>query len=109
MTLFSIEPAGSCALLDGFLLAPLPARKGLWSAQDGHQWMEEKTKDLGVSTSFGLKLDGSMVKLENYSMLTDAPSFPQHETDSNESNWQEWCAGMDELGTLVMLVTSLTA
>jgi hypothetical protein len=110
--LFSTEPAGSCVLPDGFLLAPLPARKQLWEAPNETQWMAQKSNDVRGDAVFGVKVGGQMVKLETYgTILPDGNVRGPEEVSESESNsnWQEWCAGMDGLGALLMLAASLPA
>jgi hypothetical protein len=93
--LVSTEPAGTCVLVDGFLLAPLPAHKKLWEGTDAAGW----SRGSGESV-FGIKAGGKMVRLDR-----------EKEEDGNEeassANWLEWCVGMDGIGALVMLAASL--
>jgi hypothetical protein len=89
--LVSTEPAGTCVLVDGFLLAPLPARKGVWEASE---WGSSK------ESVFGIKAGGKMVRL-------DRESKEEESEQASNANWQEWCAGMDGFGALVMLAASL--
>lgn len=107
--LFSLEPAVICVLLDGFILAPLPARKQLWEAQNEQTWLLERSKDITAPKLFGVKENGDMVRLNEQQsvfsseMASVAPELPTEST----ANWQEWCAGMDGLGALIMLAASL--
>jgi hypothetical protein len=110
--LFSTEPAGSCVLPDGFLLAPLPARKQLWEAPNETQWMAQKSNDVRGDAVFGVKVGGQMVKLETYGTILPVENVrgPEEVSESeSNANWQEWCAGMDGLGALLMLAASLPA
>lgn len=107
--LFSLEPAVICVLHDGFLLAPLPARKQLWEASDEYMWLQERNKDITGPKLFGIMENGDMIKLnEQQSLLSAemATAVPEVSTEST-ANWQEWCAGMDGLGALIMLAASL--
>ncbi|KAJ4398847.1 hypothetical protein N0V91_009898 [Didymella pomorum] len=109
--LFSLDPATSCTDPDGFLLAPLPAKKQLWEASDAEIWMVERSRDGPVSSVFGVLTGGQMVRLqEQQIIMPNEVGFPSG-LDEEESarNWQEWCAGMDGLGALVTLATSLSA
>ncbi|KAJ4354734.1 hypothetical protein N0V95_003576 [Ascochyta clinopodiicola] len=109
--LYSLDPATSCAEPDGFLLAPLPGRKQLWEAPDAQAWMVEKSRD-GVGASvFGVLTGGQMVRMqEQQVLLADGVNFPLGVGDGESAeNWQEWCAGMDGLGALVTLATSLAS
>lgn len=109
--LFSLDPATSCTDPDGFLLAPLPAKKQLWEASDAERWMVEKSRDGPVSSVFGVLTGGQMVRLQEQQIIMPYEvGFPSG-LDEEESarNWQEWCAGMDGLGALVTLATSLSA
>jgi hypothetical protein len=108
--LFSTEPAGTCVLNDGFLLAPLPARKQLWEADNELHWMMAKSRDVGGDAAYGMKADGQMAKMNVYPLLSDGMSeLSARRLSESESsaNWSEWCAGMDGLGALVMLAASL--
>jgi hypothetical protein len=108
--LFSTEPAGTCVLNDDYLLAPLPARKSLWEASNELQWMMAKSRDVGGDSTFGMKATGQMAKMNSNPILSDGPEALTaqilSESQSN-ANWQEWCAGMDGLGALVMLAASM--
>ncbi|KAF2025743.1 hypothetical protein EK21DRAFT_116527 [Setomelanomma holmii] len=110
--LVSTEPAGGCTLFDDFLLAPLPARKQLWEARSETQWMLEKHRNPSSDGVFGIKMDGTMVRLNGYSKSqSDHEPLAMHSQASSDTansvNWQEWCSGMDGLGSLVMLAASL--
>jgi hypothetical protein len=110
--LYSLDPAPSGVEPDGFLLAPLPGRKQLWEAPDDAQaWMAEKSRDGPFSSVFGVLTGGQMVRLqEQQVVLANDINFPLGIVDEESaSNWQEWCAGMDGLGALVTLATSLAS
>jgi hypothetical protein len=49
---------------------------------------------------FGIKAGGKMVRL-------DRESKEEESEQASNANWQEWCAGMDGFGALVMLAASL--
>jgi hypothetical protein len=82
--------------VDKFLLAPLPARKGVWETRDAVGWSSGSSKE----SVFGIKAGGKMVRL-------DRESEEEGSEQASNANWQEWCAGMDGLGALVMLAASL--
>jgi hypothetical protein len=110
--LYSTEPAGGCFLLDGFLLAPLPARKQLWEACDEEQSVRGKSRSAGDDSMFGVKIGGQMVKLNGHSTTMEhagilSEKLERLEETESSANWQEWCSGMDGLGALVMLAASL--
>lgn len=97
-------------MTDGFVLAPLPAQKQLWEARDESEWMMAKKQDTRGDSVFGIKLGGRMAKVDARPMLDEenAMSMAQLPDDvQNSANWQEWCAGMDGLGALVILAASL--
>ena len=108
--IFSMEPGGLCSVRDGFLLSPLPARKQLWEARDESQWIQEMSRDLGAPSSFGVMMDGKMVRLnaEQLNCRSEVTSTKPESPKVSNENWQEWCAGMDGLGSLIMLAVSLS-
>jgi hypothetical protein len=69
-----------------------------------------KAQDTRGENVFALKVGGQMAKIYPYPMLNQAAGMlVAQDLDDVESNahWQEWCAGMDGLGALVMLAASL--
>ncbi|KAI1824149.1 hypothetical protein F4861DRAFT_507458 [Xylaria intraflava] len=110
--LIYFEPAGICNMPTEFILAPLPAKKMLWEAADEFSWKAESQKP-GLQVSYGLAANGEIVELDESRLsCNDAWLFYQS-TDANtsprrrSSSWEEWCAGIDGLGGLVMLAASL--
>jgi hypothetical protein len=95
--LFSTEPASTCVLLDGYILAPLPAPKSLWEAKD----MGESLGTGKGQSVFGIKAGGKMLRLDGGGGTEEGSEYQSME------NWQEWIGGMDGLGALVMLAASL--
>lgn len=74
--------------------------------------MLEKNRDRRGDCVFGIRMGGEMVKLDrnqDYSTRYGLNAVRSEESAKSESNgnWAEWCAGMDGLGSLVMLAASL--
>ncbi|KAE8550234.1 hypothetical protein EYB25_006455 [Talaromyces marneffei] len=131
--LIYFEPAGMCETHEtGLVLAPLPAKKQLWEASDEIAWKMESDRDskhgslidttetFSASTVFGLAANGELVRLDleqgqyychnDGVLLSKAQSFFNNASSSGSkttANWEDWCAGMDGLGGLVMLAASL--
>jgi hypothetical protein len=95
--LFSTEPASTCVLLDGYILAPLPAPKSLWEAKD----IGEALGTGKGQSVFGIKAGGKMLRLDGGGGTEEGSEY------QSIQNWQEWIGGMDGLGALVMLAASL--
>ncbi|KAK4125685.1 hypothetical protein N657DRAFT_568401 [Parathielavia appendiculata] len=109
------EPANMCSLHESqLLLAPLPAKRPLWEAADEASWRAESEKDAEAQVDFGLATSGELVKLQN-GLLVDchAPMEVARPGDAGGSSawsaarWDEWSAGMDGFGGLVMLAASM--
>ncbi|KAI0817828.1 hypothetical protein GGR55DRAFT_622117 [Xylaria sp. FL0064] len=110
--LIYFEPVAMCTLPSEFILAPLPANKQLWEAADEFRWKEESQNYPGSQVSFGLAADGSLVELDEGRLsCSDAwlsyQSMDANKPPSSTANWEEWCAGIDGFGGLVMLAASL--
>ncbi|EXJ89798.1 hypothetical protein A1O3_02865 [Capronia epimyces CBS 606.96] len=117
------EPASMCTLQTDLVLAPLPAKKQLWEARDESEWTAASERDPGSRTAFGLAANGELVKLDEGQLLCGSGGvLLYHPLDlmtstspstlsraSTSSHWEEWCAGMDGFGGLVMLAASLIA
>ncbi|KAJ5888245.1 hypothetical protein N7495_008286 [Penicillium taxi] len=94
-------------------LAHLPAKKQLWEASDALTWKAEIDKNSGTQTAFGLAANGELVTLDedqpcdSNGLLSYKPLDAKASSSSGVSNWEEWCAGMDGMGGLVMLTASL--
>lgn len=106
------EPAAMCELQTDLILAPLPAKKQLWEANDELVWNMESEKELGARTDFALAANGDLVELDQGQIYgSDAvllyKSLDTRTPSGSTANWEEWCAGMDGLGGLVMLAASL--
>lgn len=105
------EPAAMCNMPTDLLIAPLPAKKQLWEADDEHRWKAQNATTPDIQTLFGLAADGELVKLDGTrSYCVDATvHFNTLDTRSNSgitAEWEEWCSGMDGFGGLIMLAAS---
>ncbi|KAI0111123.1 hypothetical protein GGR51DRAFT_508952 [Nemania sp. FL0031] len=110
--LIYFEPAAMCDMPTEFILAPLPARKGLWEAADEFSWMTESQRNPGIQVSFALAADGEIVELDERRLSCSDAWLSYESTDAklaprSIASWDEWCAGIDGLGGLVMLAASL--
>ena len=110
--LVCFEPAASCKVHEsGFVLAPLPARKRLWEANNALSWRAQSEGPGEDEISFGLATNGDLVRLASPDPHQDPSSGPDAtlnaHTSSRTADWAEWCAGMDDFGGLVMLAASL--
>ena len=106
------EPAAMCEHPNELVLAPLPARKQLWEAADEYAWKAEIDKHNGVQTDYALAMAGDLVELngdplhcEGVALLYKDPNAPS--SIRKTADWDEWCAGMDSFGGLIMLAASL--
>lgn len=108
--LYSLDPSTSCAVSDGFLLAPLPSRRQLWEASEEGAWEAEKSRDGMFPSTFGVLTGGQMVRLQEQQIIMPGEVYSPLSVGEEESalNWQDWCAGIDGLGTLVTLAVTLT-
>ncbi|EPE33750.1 hypothetical protein GLAREA_06763 [Glarea lozoyensis ATCC 20868] len=110
--LIYFEPAAMCDMPTDLILAPLPAKKQLWEASDEFAWKVESQREPGIQTSFGLAADGELVKLGD-DRLSCSDAWVSNQTldarasSRNVGRWEEWCAGIDGFGGLVMLAASL--
>jgi hypothetical protein len=108
------EPVVQCDPKTELVLAPLPAKKQLWEADDAASWKAEIERERGPPTNFALAASGELVKLaEGYIYCDHAATLngPLNARDlwTGTGNWQDWCLGMDGFGGLVMLTASLIA
>jgi hypothetical protein len=112
------QPAGMCHVRQQaeLVIAPLPSKKQLWQAGDGFAWQAEREKeDAGPRAAFALAANGELARVDQSGLLcvTDWASLHRGRDAGapawHTADWDEWCAGMDELGGLVMLAASLTA
>jgi hypothetical protein len=106
------EPAALCELPSDLILAPLPARKQLWEADNELVWKSEQGKEPAIPVAFGLAANGEVVKLSEEQPQYSNASLLHESLDSkvqsrDTASWEDWCSGMDGLGTLIMLAASL--
>lgn len=103
------EPAKLCEANGDVVLAPLPAQKQLWEATDEHTWKLQGEIEHDMQVDFGLTKNGDLVELQEYKMgLNDRATMYSLTASSNSTaKWNEWCSGMDGIGSLVMLAASL--
>lgn len=101
----NIDPVILCGIMPGFVFAPLPARKSFWEAHNAEIWTSEVRSRINTDDNFGLMTNGDLVKLrEEFIGLGPDHSAIQ---SNNGKNWEEWSAGMDGIGALVMIGASL--
>jgi hypothetical protein len=107
--LVCMSPATTCNSQPGLILAPLPARKQLWEAESEEQWLNELYRVPSVNSGYGLSTNGDLIGLDEYQMQSmNLPGSVELCTSSkSKENWEEWCAGMDGFGALIMLAASL--
>lgn len=108
------EPAALCDMQADLVLAPLPATKQLWEAADEYQWSAIRAKNANTQTAFGLASNGDLVELFENQQFSNGALMLYKPLDNGigtgeTGNWEEWCAGMDGFGGLVMLAASLLA
>ncbi|KAF2269048.1 hypothetical protein CC78DRAFT_454376, partial [Lojkania enalia] len=108
--LVCMSPATTCIGQPGLILAPLPARKQLWEAASEEQWLQELHRVPSVNGGFALAESGDLIELDEYQMksLSMSGSVEACTSSKSKENWEEWCAGMDGFGALIMLAASLT-
>ena len=107
--LVCMSPATTCIDQPGLILAPLPARKQLWEAASEEQWLSELQRVPCIDSGYGLAKSGDLIGLDEYQMKSsNTPRSEELCMSANSSkNWDEWCAGMDGFGALIMLAASL--
>ena len=110
------EPAARCDLPTDLVLAPLPAKKPLWEANDEAVWKAETKRNPRLhQTAFGIAVSGSLVRLDKdgHDHGGGGDAFLSHTVldvgivPRSPADWEEWCSGMDGFGGLVMLAASL--
>lgn len=108
------EPAALCDLhSEALLLAPLPARRGLWEAGDACSWKVEVDKGDGAQMDFGMAVGGELVRVDGQLGVDCGDGVRGYPvpvgmvTPRGTADWEEWCGGMDGLGGLVLLAAAL--
>lgn len=106
------DPAAMCELPNELVLAPLPAKKQLWEADNAFTWKAETDRDAGVLTAFALAANGELVRLDGCQLHYGDARMRQKCLESRTApsiaaSWEDWCSGMDAFGGLVMLAASL--
>ena len=105
------DPASMCNLRHDLVIAPLPARRQLWEAHTSLTWQSEAASKPGTEAVFGLDKYGELVRVDDSQLHNNSAALaftePKNETSQHSSGiWEEWCAGMDAFGALVMLAAS---
>ena len=107
------EPAAMCDHPSTLLLAPLPANKMLWEAQDEIAWKKELDREVGGKKAFALAADGELVELCDARVDCGEMVVAGEGTGEGEGRgrggkrkWEEWCKGMDGFGGLVVLAAA---
>ncbi|KAL4751640.1 hypothetical protein BDW72DRAFT_173411 [Aspergillus terricola var. indicus] len=104
------QPAARCDLPTDLALAPLPAKKPLWEANDWIEWKTELQKEPRIQqTAFGLAATGELVRLDKAHGRSGPISHLALDAETvsrSAASWEEWCSGMDGFGALVMLAAS---
>lgn len=95
--LVDISSAISCRSMAGFLIVPLASNAALWNAKYVEQWTVEFGLYYEERTIYGLAESGELTRLR------------QNEVGIQSSmvEWEEWTAGVGEIGTLVMTAGTL--
>ncbi|KAE9369668.1 hypothetical protein N431DRAFT_427836 [Stipitochalara longipes BDJ] len=105
------EPAAMCDMKTELVIAPLPAKKQLWEADNESVWKAESEREPGARTEFGLAANGELVTLDEGAIYCGDAAFLNKPLDGKSlsrrtENWGEWSSGMDGFGGLVMLAAS---
>ena len=87
----------------------MPSHKGLWEANDELSWHTASQRIPKSRPLFGLAKSGQVIKLFRKEQMHTLHGYYSLDVSKSESaeNWEEWCAGMDGLGGLIMLAASL--
>ena len=129
------EPIALCDLKHDLVIAPLPARRQLWEAENESLWNAEIHKlPTSRQNCFGLTRDGEIVRLQEEEWRCGSKAGPERTIDvmlglesgslsemtpglglvnkpvdltRRGANWEEWQQSMDGLGGIVLLAASL--
>jgi hypothetical protein len=118
--LIFFTPAALCDMPAEFVIAPLPAKRQLWEATNAQEWKSQSQNEPLEQVSYGLAVDGEIVKLDHRRLTCrDAwlPHAPSDEDSASQDNqrssnrsadwWKEWCSSMDSMGGLIMLAATM--
>lgn len=89
----NLETAKPCRPIPGFLDAPLPAPSTVWSAQNESTWKREYKHYLDQTGDGNFPTNGKLILMQagnNY-----------------EAAWDDWFAGIDGIGSLMVIATSM--
>lgn len=92
-----LDAAMSCQPMDGFALVPLPSTTTLWQAATADKWGHEFESTYQERTIYGVSTAGELIRLRQR----------LNGIDSAVTEWDEWNAGMGEMGTLITSTASL--
>lgn len=96
--LVDASTACRCTGVENFALVPLPSGKLLWEAASEESWRGEYETLPKAREIYGLSIEGQLIRIvQGMGGGVTATTTP----------WEEWYAGEDGFGTLVMLVASL--
>jgi hypothetical protein len=105
------DPAAICPINSGLIFAPLPCHTAFWSARSEAEWSRARASLPGdmLSSANGMTVNGDLIQVD-----TSMPPRPLPDGDgvwmgleNKQARWEEWCAGMDEYGGLIMLGAAL--
>ncbi|KAF2727964.1 hypothetical protein EJ04DRAFT_450276 [Polyplosphaeria fusca] len=104
------EPSTFCTLQSDLILAPLPSKKQLWESNDSVSWARERVREPHIY--YALAASGDVVRLDEGQAFCAGAELLYKPLEvatplRSPSSFEEWCAGMDGLGGLVMLAASL--
>jgi hypothetical protein len=112
--LIYFEPADMCELQKELIIAPLPAKKQLWEADDVRIWEQLVSRDKESQEHVALNshgeltlLDGGKLYYDNGVMRYRISRDPS--PTSKTIDWEHWCSGRDGFGSLIMLAAALLA
>ena len=91
-----LETAKACRPQPGFLDAPLPAANAVWNASDPVVWRKEYEYSLKQRGGEKMPSSGMLI-------LMHAGVF----RNNRQVVWDDWFAGIDGLGTLIFIATSM--
>jgi hypothetical protein len=94
----NLETAKPCRPIPGFLDAPLPAAKTLWNTPNAVTWKKEYELSIEEVGSRNMLTNGELILLQAGAG-----------ENNSEAGWDDWLAGIDGLGVLVVIATSMLA